>query len=191
MESLCIQLRGTRVLILFQSWPSSQNMNFFFRIMFWTTWDSNGTLNRAGMDGANPVILTTGLSFSEGITIDFHKSRLYWTCGGFGQDNKIESSDMDGTDMKTVLELPEDSWPWGIILFEDRIFWTNYITRKLENGAKTGQDIRLLHSANKGLHQLVVLPRPNISTNRKNHCENQDCSNRVCVLTPASFKCVS
>ena len=108
----------------------------------------------------------------------------------------MQSSDLQGHDVNTVVRLPHDSLPVGIGLLGSRIYWTNLRAKTLESSSKSGQYIQLLHNETSTdsasyLHRLAVVPRPDIPIRRRtNSCENQKCA-KVCVLTPSSYSCLS
>lgn len=53
----------------------------FFRYIYWTDWGNNpnAKIERAGLDGSNrSVIISTGLSWPNGLTIDPVEGWLIW-----------------------------------------------------------------------------------------------------------------
>ena len=158
------------------------------RIMYWTTADSPGSVSRGGLDGSDVSVIVTGLSYPAGIAIDFHNSRLYWTVGG---EDRVQLSDMHGTDVRTVIQLPRDSGTYGIALYGNRIYVTNWSSKSVQSFTTAGQDLQeLLTDTNNLYHLAIISARPDWPTNRQNHCENHGCS-KVCVLTPTAYKCVT
>ena len=158
------------------------------RMMYWTTADSPGSVKRGGMDGSEVSVIVTGLSYPAGIAIDFQSSRIYWTVGG---EDRVESIDMQGNHVQTVIQLPRDSGTYGIALYGNRIYVTNWSSKKVQSFTTVGEDLRELHTDTNHLYHLaIVAARPDRPTSRKNHCENRACS-KVCVLTRTAFKCVT
>ena len=160
---------------------------FVYRIMYFTDLSASGSINRAGMDGSNPVKLVSRLNYPAGITIDVQNSRLYWTCYG---DDKIKSSDLQGRNVQTVLRHRRGSNAWGIGLTRDRIYFTDWSTKKLWSITKTGLDVQLLHIGTTNLLHVSMVPRSGLPRSRTNHCKNHACS-KVCVLTQSSFRCLA
>ena len=63
--------------------------------MFWTDWGPNAKIERSTMHGENrQAIVSSGLLWPNGITIDFSGSKIYWTDSG---THKIEVANFDGT----------------------------------------------------------------------------------------------
>ncbi len=62
--------------------------------MFWTDWGLHPLIERAHLDGTGRVaIVSSNLSFPNGLAIDYELERLYW-CDGVGS---IEYSNFNGT----------------------------------------------------------------------------------------------
>ena len=95
------------------------------------------------MDGANPMEIVTGLDRPIGITFDVNSSRLFWTCAG---DNNVQSSNLQGTDIQTIIQFPSGSWTYGITVYGGRIYCTNYSSKELQTATTTGKDLRILHT---------------------------------------------
>ena len=154
-------------------------------MMYWTA--DAGSIVQAGMDDSDPFTIFSGLRSPRGITIDFQSARLYWTCKG---DNTVQTSNMEGKGIRTVIQLPSGSVTYGVGLFGERIYWTNYESKTLQSSTKTGQDVRTLLTGSSAFFRFVVASNFTTPTNRTNPCEGQRCS-KVCVLTPTSFSCLS
>ena len=168
------------------SWEAKTHFN---RLMYWTT--SAGSIVRAGMDGSNRTTIAsyTDSSLNElrGITIDFQSSRLLWVSAN---GNKIQSSNMNGGGVETILSLPSGSWPIGIGIFGDRIYWTNHNTKTVKSCTKTGQDVKTLYTGASNPMHLAIVPELYPPTVRTNDCEKLSCT-KVCVLTPTSSRCLA
>ncbi|XP_068936741.1 low-density lipoprotein receptor-related protein 2 isoform X2 [Petaurus breviceps papuanus] len=101
--------------------------------VYWTDWADRPYIGRVGMDGTNKtVIISTKLSWPNGITIDYTNDKLYWSDAHLSY---IEFSDLEGRHRHTVFDgtLPH---PFAITIFEDTIFWTDWNTRTVEKGNK-------------------------------------------------------
>ena len=145
-----------------------------------------GSLHKAGMDGSGTTTIQTGLDLPRGLTIDFAARRLYWT---ERTTHRIQTSDMDGGDLRTAVQLPLGSGPHGIAISGDRIYWGNEGDNKLQSSTKDGQDIQTLYVATDDIKKVILVPAGNQATNRSNDCEGRNCST-LCVLTPVSYRCL-
>ena len=126
------------------------------------------------MDGRDPTVIVTGLVFPYGTAIDFQSSRLYWADGRY---DRVQSSDLEGTDMQTVIKLPRGSGTIGIALHGGRINCTNWILKQLQSFTMAGQDVRVLHQDTHGLCYLAIIcSRSDLPRSRTNHCANQQCN---------------
>ena len=157
--------------------------------MYVTTYNDarrRGSILRAGMDGSGRTEIVKGLESPGGIVIDHSSSKLFWA-DNFA--NRIQSSDLDGENVETVATLQDGAKPWGIIMYDGRLFWGNYQARTLRSANKTGGDIQTVYRAASSVTHLTSLTQDVPKFSRQNHCDGLGCSN-ICVLTPASATCM-
>lgn len=65
------------------------------RFMYWTDWGASPKIERAGMDASNRVvIISTNLTWPNGLAIDYETQRLYWADAGM---KTIEFGNFDGS----------------------------------------------------------------------------------------------
>lgn len=63
--------------------------------MYWSDWGKIPCIERADMDGKNRRrIISSGLTWPNGLALDLVNNRIYWTDGG---NKTIEYSNLDGT----------------------------------------------------------------------------------------------
>lgn len=63
--------------------------------MYWTDWGANPKIERAGMDASSRiVIISSNLTWPNGLAIDYETKRLYWADAGM---KTIEYGNFDGT----------------------------------------------------------------------------------------------
>lgn len=139
------------------------------------------------MDGVNEFRIRTDLPSPRGIAIDFASQRLYWADYHTSQ---IQSSDLDGTDVQLLCQLPSGSAPWGVVVVGSRTYWGTWGTKKLQSRSHSGGQIQTHYHETSRVFHLAVGPNAGLPTNRANHCEGHDCP-KVCVLTATnSFSCI-
>ncbi len=64
--------------------------------MYWTDWGANPKIERAGMDASSRiVIISSNLTWPNGLAIDYETKRLYWADAGM---KTIEFGNFDGSD---------------------------------------------------------------------------------------------
>ena len=101
------------------------------------------------MDGSERVtLINTGLTWPNGITIDYDQELIYWV----DADNLtrgIEYCDFNGNG-RTVLINEMLLHPFGITLFKDHVYWTDWETNKVERADKLTGDNRVVVHANLG-----------------------------------------
>lgn len=63
--------------------------------MYWTDWGANPKIERAGMDAlSRMVIISSNLTWPNGLAIDYATKRLYWADAGM---KTIEYGNFDGS----------------------------------------------------------------------------------------------
>lgn len=68
------------------------------RYMYWTDWGASPKIERAGMDASNrQVIISSNLTWPNGLAIDYGSQRLYWADAGM---KTIEFAGLDGSKRK-------------------------------------------------------------------------------------------
>ena len=153
--------------------------------MYWSK-PRTGIIAKADMDGSNVKEIISGLISPAGIAVDFDSRRIFWV---EWSGARIQSSNLDGTDVQLVLQLSRNTYPWGIAVTGQRLFWGGN-SGSLQSSNKSGQDIRTLDNGTSSILHLT-LAAPNPVHTRLNHCEKQACSDGICVLTSNSFRCVT
>ncbi|XP_057293261.1 low-density lipoprotein receptor-like [Hydractinia symbiolongicarpus] len=108
-------------------------------LIYWTDWGKSPKIERANLDGTDrkTIVTLSHVTWPSGITIDHTLNRLYWT------DLKrrhICSSAIDGSDIKVIVK--HLSSPFGLTVFEDHVYWTDYSEQKLFKANKfTGRQL--------------------------------------------------
>lgn len=68
--------------------------------MYWTDWGANPKIERAGMDASSRiVIISSNLTWPNGLAIDYETKRLYWADAGM---KTIEYGNFDGSDRQVT-----------------------------------------------------------------------------------------
>ena len=107
--------------------------------MYWTDWGGEAKIERASMDGSDRRVLhDTGLTWPNGLTIDYTAQRIYWVDASL---DKIEYSNVDGSGRFELLTQLDH--PFSITLEGDMLFWTDWfnqaihVTHKLLSSGET------------------------------------------------------
>lgn len=100
--------------------------------MYWSDWGSSPKIEQANMDGtARTVLVSSGLSWVNSLALDFKNRLLYW-CDA--QLDKIERVNLQGNNRGLILDLSSNIGsyhPFGLALYEDALFWTDWITKNV------------------------------------------------------------
>lgn len=71
--------------------------------MYWTDWGASPKIERAGMDASRrQVIISSNLTWPNGLAIDYASQRLYWADAGM---KTIEFAGLDGSKRKVKVAL--------------------------------------------------------------------------------------
>ncbi|XP_014280390.1 low-density lipoprotein receptor-related protein 4 isoform X1 [Halyomorpha halys] len=156
--------------------------------VFWTDWGSKPKIERIEMDGSNRrAIITESVQWPNGLCIDYPANRIYWADA---KHHVIESAELDGSERRKVITkgLPH---PFGVTLFEDAIYWTDWHTKSISTANKvTGTGFMTIHGQlhfPMDIHSYHSQRQPNY----KNHCGNKNggCSH-LCLPNVKSFQCI-
>ncbi|RWS31707.1 low-density lipoprotein receptor-related protein 4-like protein [Leptotrombidium deliense] len=153
--------------------------------LFWTDWGNSPRIEKAFIDGTGRyAIVNTSLFWPNGLTIDYPSYRIYWVDA---KHHVIESSNLDGTDRKSVIEgnLPH---PFAVTVFEDNIYWTDWHTKSIHSAIKmTGGDVKIVHGKLHFPMDILVLHplrQPEVS----DRCAGNECSH-ICLANNVSYRC--
>uniref|UniRef100_A0A3Q3ETX7 Low density lipoprotein receptor-related protein 4 n=1 Tax=Labrus bergylta TaxID=56723 RepID=A0A3Q3ETX7_9LABR len=144
--------------------------------MYWTDWGANPKIERAGMDASSRiVIISSNLTWPNGLAIDYETKRLYWADAGM---KTIEFGNFDGSDRQVLIgsQLPH---PFGLTVHLDKLYWTDWQSKSIQSADKlTGLG---RHTLAENLENLM-----DIHMFHQNPCavNNGGCSH-LCLLAPA------
>ncbi|XP_049327868.1 low-density lipoprotein receptor-related protein 1 isoform X3 [Astyanax mexicanus] len=112
-------------------------------LMFWTNWNEQSpSIMRAQLSGSNVlVIIGTDIRTPNGLAIDHRSEKLYFTDATL---DKIERCEYDGSHRIVILK-NEPVHPFGLAVYGDQIFWTDWVRRAvLRAGKFSGSDMKVL-----------------------------------------------
>ncbi|KAK8381292.1 hypothetical protein O3P69_018402 [Scylla paramamosain] len=159
-------------------------------LLIWTDWGSNPRIERAYLDGSGrQVVIEEGLHWPNGITLDYPTETLYWVDA---KQHVIETAHIDGTNRRTILEGLRH--PFAITVFEDTLYWTDWLTRSIEKADKrNGQSHTTLQgrlSFPMDIRSLHPTRQPRLLNSEKRGCSlrNGACSH-LCLSSKDSYAC--
>ena len=93
--------------------------------MYWSDWGEPAKIERASMDGSNREVLhNTGLTWPNGLAIDYDLQRLYWADAFH---DRIEYSGVDGVGREILLTVVNGlHHPFAITISGDQVYWTDW-----------------------------------------------------------------
>uniref|UniRef100_A0A8C1T6V9 Low density lipoprotein receptor-related protein 1Ab n=1 Tax=Cyprinus carpio TaxID=7962 RepID=A0A8C1T6V9_CYPCA len=113
-------------------------------LMFWTNWNEQApSIMRASLSGANVlVIIGSNIRTPNGLAIDHRAEKIYFSDATF---DKIERCEYDGSRRFVVLK-NEPVHPFGLAVYGDYIFWTDWVRRAVLRANKYGTDMKVLRA---------------------------------------------
>ena len=110
--------------------------SFPCRYMYFATGGPGvGQIERAKLDGssrAREVLHSTDLLIPYDVAIDYDNSLLFWVDQ---QINKIEQSNLDGTNRQLVYDLQDGASPFGVTLFKESLYWSEQGPKQIVTGS--------------------------------------------------------
>uniref|UniRef100_A0A452GR76 EGF-like domain-containing protein n=1 Tax=Gopherus agassizii TaxID=38772 RepID=A0A452GR76_9SAUR len=112
-------------------------------LMFWTNWNElHPSIMRATLAGANVlIIIDQDIRTPNGLAIDHKAEKIYFSDATL---DKIERCEYDGSHRYVILK-SEPVHPFGLAVYGDYIFWTDWVRRAVQRANKyVGTDMKLL-----------------------------------------------
>lgn len=109
-------------------------------MVYWTNWNSQAaSIQRAYITGyGKESIITTDIRMPNSVILDYESHKLYWADARL---DKIERADYDGTH-RVVLAHSTPKHPFGMAVFGDLLFWTDWVLRAVLRANKySGADV--------------------------------------------------
>nr|XP_018667004.1 low-density lipoprotein receptor-related protein 4 isoform X1 [Ciona intestinalis] len=163
--------------------PRAITLHYGIGYMYWTDWGNkpSAKIERAGMDGSDrSVIIDTGLTWPNGITID---TELGWLIWGDAQTEKIERSDLLGRN-RTIL-YSSSPHPYSISCLDGLVYWTDWETRDVRRlDLHNTSDVQTLRG---NMPSMMGMKAVSMEPPAANMCglNNGGCSH-LCIRSPTS-----
>ncbi|XP_038189103.1 low-density lipoprotein receptor-related protein 8 isoform X4 [Arvicola amphibius] len=124
--------------------------------MYWSDWGFQAKIEKSGLNGAyRQTLVSDNIEWPNGITLDLLSQRLYWVDSKLHQ---LSSIDFTGSNRKMLIFSPDFlSHPFGIAVFEDRVFWTDLENEAIFSANRlNGLEISILAENLNNPHDIVI-----------------------------------
>ncbi|XP_077635949.1 low-density lipoprotein receptor-related protein 8 isoform X1 [Crocuta crocuta] len=124
--------------------------------MYWSDWGYQAKIEKSGLNGADrQTLVSDNIEWPNGITLDLLNQRLYWVDSKLHQ---LSSIDLSGGNRKMLISSPDFlSHPFGIAVFEDKVFWTDLENEAIFSANRlNGLEISILAENLNNPHDIVI-----------------------------------
>lgn len=164
-------------------------------LLFWTDWDERTPrIERCSMAGELRKIIfkvdSIGGAWPNGLTLDYQNKRVYWIDA---KSDSIHTINYDGDDHHLVIRDEATlSHPFGISLFENHIYWTDWRSNSVFRANKwNGSDVTLIQRTLTQPFGIQILHSSRQQNVNINPCFNNNggCSHLCLLSVNNSFVC--
>ncbi|XP_035107425.1 low-density lipoprotein receptor-related protein 8 isoform X24 [Callithrix jacchus] len=124
--------------------------------MYWSDWGYQAKIEKSGLNGVDrQTLVSDNIEWPNGITLDLLSQRLYWVDSKLHQ---LSSIDFSGGNRKRLISSADFlSHPFGIAVFEDKVFWTDLENEAIFSANRlNGLEISTLAENLNNPHDIVV-----------------------------------
>ncbi|XP_059939667.1 low-density lipoprotein receptor-related protein 8 isoform X3 [Mesoplodon densirostris] len=124
--------------------------------VYWSDWGYEAKIEKSGLNGMHrQTLVSDGIEWPNGITLDLLNQRLYWVDSKLHQ---LSSIDFSGGNRKMLISSPDFlSHPFGIAVFEDKVFWTDLENEAIFSANRlSGLEISVLAENLNNPHDIVI-----------------------------------
>ncbi|XP_077747952.1 low-density lipoprotein receptor-related protein 8 isoform X11 [Canis aureus] len=124
--------------------------------MYWSDWGYQAKIEKSGLNGVDrQTLVSDNIEWPNGITLDLLNQRLYWVDSKLHQ---LSSIDLSGGNRKMLISSPDFlSHPFGIAVFEDKVFWTDLENEAIFSANRlNGLEISVLAENLNNPHDIVI-----------------------------------
>ncbi|XP_036701182.1 low-density lipoprotein receptor-related protein 8 isoform X8 [Balaenoptera musculus] len=124
--------------------------------VYWSDWGYKAKIEKSGLNGMHrQTLVSDGIEWPNGITLDLLNQRLYWVDSKLHQ---LSSIDFSGGNRKMLISSPDFlSHPFGIAVFEDKVFWTDLENEAIFSANRlNGLEISILAENLNNPHDIVI-----------------------------------
>ncbi|KAL2772522.1 low-density lipoprotein receptor-related protein 8 isoform 3 precursor [Daubentonia madagascariensis] len=124
--------------------------------MYWSDWGYQAKIEKSGLNGVDrQTLVSDNIEWPNGIALDLLNQRLYWVDSKLHQ---LSSIDFNGGNRKMLISSTDFlSHPFGIAVFEDKVFWTDLENEAIFSANRlNGLEISILAENLNNPHDIVI-----------------------------------
>ncbi|XP_069336092.1 low-density lipoprotein receptor-related protein 8 isoform X4 [Eulemur rufifrons] len=124
--------------------------------MYWSDWGYQAKIEKSGLNGVDrQTLVSDNVEWPNGIALDLLNQRLYWVDSKLHQ---LSSIDFGGGNRKMLISSADFlSHPFGIAVFEDKVFWTDLENEAIFSANRlNGLEISVLAENLNNPHDIVI-----------------------------------
>ncbi|XP_012494809.1 PREDICTED: low-density lipoprotein receptor-related protein 8 isoform X5 [Propithecus coquereli] len=124
--------------------------------MYWSDWGYQAKIEKSGLNGVDrQTLVSDNVEWPNGIALDLLNQRLYWVDSKLHQ---LSSIDFSGGNRKMLISSTDFlSHPFGIAVFEDKVFWTDLENEAIFSANRlNGLEISILAENLNNPHDIVI-----------------------------------
>ncbi len=111
--------------------PSSIALDPGREIMYWSSWGDTPLIEQAALDGSDRGVFKRDVGRTNGLTVDFLSSRIYWTdLDQVGADSSESGASICYSQLRpgqaTKVVTMSSPRPYGLTLFRNDIYWADW-----------------------------------------------------------------
>jgi len=123
-----------RILLNDTDEPRAIALNPMNNTLYMTDWGTSPRIEKMNLDGSGrETIVTQNLMWPNTVTIDFTEPALYWADAW---TDIIARGDLDGNNIVTLLRGTNSYHPFGVTVFGDYLYWTDWSLTSVERISK-------------------------------------------------------
>ncbi|XP_066269746.1 uncharacterized protein [Branchiostoma lanceolatum] len=157
--------------------------------LFFSEWGEGAKIERVTLDGKDrKVLVSSDIRWPNSIALDVAQGRLFWTDSGM---DRIESITTDGNNRKKLVEMELAPHSYGITVFEDKIFWTDWRLNGVYSADKsTGRNPTVVyeHESERNIFDIKMVDKDRQQGTSPCAINNGGCSH-FCLNTPTGHTC--
>ena len=120
--------------------PRGLAVDPFSGYIYWADWGTTPKIERVKLsDSTTEIIIGSDIKWPSSLTIEFKSTKLYWADAFL---RKIEVSNLDGSERVTLYGRPSVHQPYGIIVHNGILYWTDWITRSVISASIDDKTLR-------------------------------------------------